>query len=487
MYLRRTALVTTVLAAAIGGFHQRAAVYAHKPLWPLDGCDYAAASLGALALAAAALGGVGGGGILLPIYILVLDFNVKQAVALANATILGGAVANVMYAMARRHPYADRPSTNWTLIILFEPLVIFGSVLGSFGNKLLPDAVLQTILVVLYSSLSYTTTRKAVAQVHEEGGWGFLFKGQPPDEPTAANKEGEEVKALSSQQERSGLLGGGRPRGQSFRPVHNSTMASGYGAMMTPYDSGGYSSSEEAKMPSPPMVVKRRVVQRIKARERSVRLWMPALMTLCFAGMAALRIGQKAVPCGSPWYWALTFGLLPWVLPFFLVARRYVLRDFRRKRRFGYPPAPGDVRWDRRNTFRWPLICSAAGVMSGMLGSSGGMIKAPLLLELHQPPTVVSSTVATMILFTSASSTLTLTVFGLMPIDYGLLLLAFGFLITFVTDWAAGRLLGRRRKQSLAMLSISTVITISTVTMALQAGVRIARDPGSAVEFGSLC
>jgi hypothetical protein len=37
------------------------------------------------------------------------------------------------------------------------------------------------------------------------------------------------------------------------------------------------------------------------------------------------------------------------------------------------------------------------------------------------------------------------------------------------------------------MLNISTVIAISTVTMALQAGVRIARDPGSAVEFGSLC
>lgn len=475
--------------AAIGGLHQSPAIYAHKPLWPLDGRDYAAASLGALALAAAALGGVGGGGILLPIYILVLDFRVKQAVALANATILGGAVANVLFATARRHPYADRPSINWTLIVLFEPLVIFGTVLGSFGNKLLPEALLMTILVLLYGSLSYTTTRKAVAQVHEEGGWGFLFKSQPPD-PTAAD---EEVKELS-EGERSGFMGG-RPRGQSYPPAQDSTTASGgggssYGAILGSCDSGyyaGYSSSEEGKLPSPPMVVKRRVVQRIKETERSVSWWKPALMTLCFLGMAALRIGQRAVRCGSAWYWVLTLGLNPWVLSFFLIARRYVLRDFRRKRRFGYPPAPGDVRWDRRNTFRWPLICSTAGVMSGMLGSSGGTVKASLLLELQQPPTVVASTVAQMILFTSASSTLTLTVFGLTPLDYGLLLLLFGFLITLVTDGAAARLLGRRRKQSLAMLSISTVITISTVTMALQVGVRIARDPSSALEFGALC
>jgi uncharacterized membrane protein YfcA len=210
-------------------------------------------------------------------------------------------------------------------------------------------------------------------------------------------------------------------------------------------------------------------------------------MTLCFAGMATLRIGQKMVPCGAPMYWVLTLGLIPWVLPFFLVARRYVLLDFRRKRRFGFPPAPGDVRWNRRNTLRWPLICSAAGVMSGMLGSSGGTIKAPLLLELGTPPTVVSATTAQMIVFTSATSTLTLTIFGLLPFDYGAVLFCFGFCITTVTDWAAARLLGRRRKQSLAMLSIATVITISTVTMALQAGVRIGRDPRGELEFGSLC
>ncbi len=210
-------------------------------------------------------------------------------------------------------------------------------------------------------------------------------------------------------------------------------------------------------------------------------------MTMVFVGMAALRIGQREVKCGSAVYWVLTLGLIPWVLPFFLVARRYVLRDFRRKRRFGYPPAPGDVRWDRRNTIRWPLICSMAGVMSGMLGSSGGTIKAPLLLELGTPPTVTSATVAMMILFTSATSTLTLTVFGLLPSDYGAVLFGFGLCITIVTDWTAGRLLGRRRKQSLAMLSIAAVITISTFTMALQAGVRIGHDPSSALEFGTLC
>jgi uncharacterized membrane protein YfcA len=229
------------------------------------------------------------------------------------------------------------------------------------------------------------------------------------------------------------------------------------------------------------------MVRRLKRQERFVQWWKPAAMTFCFVGMAVLLIGQKAVRCGSTAYWMLTLGLLPWVLPFFLLARRHVIQDFKTKRRAGFPFPPGDVKWTRCNTIRWPLICSLAGVMSGMMGSSGGTIKAPLLLELGTPPTVVSGTVAQMIQFTSASSSLALSVFGFMPKDYGPLLFVYGGVITFATDWAALRLLGRRRKQSVAMLSIALIITLSTFTMGLQAGVRLREDPAAAKAFGRLC
>ena len=164
--------------------------------------------------------------------------------------------------------------------------------------------------------------------------------------------------------------------------------------------------------------------------------WKPAAMTLCFAGIASWRIGQKAVRCSSTAYWIRRLGLIPWVLPFFLLARRHIIHDFEIKKRAGVPFPPGDVKWNRWNSVRWPLICSLAGVMSGMLGSSGGTIKAPLLLELGTPPTGVSATVAQMVMFPSASSSLALLVLGFMPMDYGLLLFAYGGLITCVTEEA---------------------------------------------------
>lgn len=44
----------------------------HKPLWPLSGWDVAGIGASALALLLAASGGIGGGGILVPVYLMIL-------------------------------------------------------------------------------------------------------------------------------------------------------------------------------------------------------------------------------------------------------------------------------------------------------------------------------------------------------------------------------------------------------------------------------
>jgi uncharacterized membrane protein YfcA len=48
-----------------------------------------------MTLLIAAGGGVGGDGLLVPLYILCFQFTTQDAVALSNVTIAGGAVANM--------------------------------------------------------------------------------------------------------------------------------------------------------------------------------------------------------------------------------------------------------------------------------------------------------------------------------------------------------------------------------------------------------
>jgi hypothetical protein len=60
-----------------------------------------------MAFLSAALGsgcGVGGGGLLVPLYILVVGLGPKHAIPLSKATIFGGAIATFLVNSQRKHP-----------------------------------------------------------------------------------------------------------------------------------------------------------------------------------------------------------------------------------------------------------------------------------------------------------------------------------------------------------------------------------------------
>ena len=65
----------------------------------------------------------------MPIYILVNGFSPKQAIPLSNVTVFGGAIANTILNVSKRHPETDRPLVDWDLILVMEPLTIAGYVL----------------------------------------------------------------------------------------------------------------------------------------------------------------------------------------------------------------------------------------------------------------------------------------------------------------------------------------------------------------------
>ena len=100
----------------------------HKALFPLSNSDYWGMISISLGLMIAASGGIGGGGIVVPLLILVLGFQPKHAVALSNFTILGSSLTNMVLNVMKTHPVADRPLVDWDLILVMEPLTMAGAV-----------------------------------------------------------------------------------------------------------------------------------------------------------------------------------------------------------------------------------------------------------------------------------------------------------------------------------------------------------------------
>jgi hypothetical protein len=100
----------------------------HKDLFPMNENDIYGSLIMVVALFIAAASGIGGGGVLLPLFMIVFGFKPKAAIALSNFCILGNSVINIIVFAQRRHPLADRPLVDWDLLLIFEPLTIAGAV-----------------------------------------------------------------------------------------------------------------------------------------------------------------------------------------------------------------------------------------------------------------------------------------------------------------------------------------------------------------------
>eukprot|EP00435_Cladocopium_sp_Y103_P032780 s324_g8.t1 len=188
----------------------------HKEPFPLDwrhdGLTILLASLG---LVVAASGGIGGGGILVPLFMLALEFKPKHAIALSNFTILGGAIANTLANIRRKHPHREGPIIDWDLILAMEPLTIFGAVFGSLLSKILPNFVLTTMLVIILAMIGQRTLTKGWSMFREESRTLHRAGMELEMSPRATLAEPEDIQdymAFQSDSESAGAGPAGRGR-----------------------------------------------------------------------------------------------------------------------------------------------------------------------------------------------------------------------------------------------------------------------------------
>jgi len=427
----------------------------HKAAFPLDwhhdGLSFLLASVG---LIIAASGGIGGGGILVPLFILVLGFRPKHAIALSNFTILGGSIANTVVNVPKRHPRLKKGLIDWDLILIMEPLTIFGAVFGSLLSKVLPNVVLTVSLSILLGFMGQRTLFKGIRMWRDES--RLMAVNREPSvemlgidgEPTASRKPALEAEAVDE---------------DSYLELHSDGDFE-----------GGFDRSEPSSG------------SRNASGQRHVGRKVAALI-LCLAGTCALTIlkgggslrSPFGFPCGSVGYWLLYFVSVPWVLAFAFYFRHLLLAEFEEKMRKGHTFEEGEVKWDRRNTIKYPILCTLAGLMAGLFGVGGGIVKGPLMLEMGIIPAVASASAAAMILFTSAAASTSFLLFGLLHTVYGAIFFTLGLICTAAGQCIVGHFLKGNQRQSPIVLSIGLVIVLSSLFVAINTAVSSAGVPAS--------
>jgi uncharacterized membrane protein YfcA len=445
----------------------------------------------ALGILLAAGGGIGGGGILVPVYVLVGSFAAKEAVPLSNVTILGGSIANCFFNFMKKHPYyekppygqerVDRPRIDFDIVNVMEPMTIAGSVLGSLINKLLPGWLLTIMLMVVLGLITIKTILSGRKKWIKEGQYFENHENavqqlkainggkQPTDEQIGEKMdELEEAKNITA-----GVAAATKP--DSYDPLdagfEKHYKEQGESAKLVAMNNtGGYTGPTEGDNSNAAMI------ERMKEEEKvSFPRFKLVLLFFCWVGVNCLDLfrgggsftGPFDVECGDLKYWILTFMYVPFTCIIAGYVACYLMADTKKKDEIGYPWVEGDVRWTPKSSFLYPLICSTAGLFAGMFGVGGGIVKGPLMNEMGVLPEVTQATAAFMIFFTASSATVSYALYGLIIWSYAIAFFFLGMVFTAIGQVVVFKIVEKTGRSSIIVFVIGAILGVSTVLLAV--------------------
>lgn len=447
----------------------RATYSRHMPDW----VDGVVAAIFFAVAALAATGGIGGGGIFVPVLALALKFPAPTCIGLSQSLIFGASLGAFLMNAPSRHPTApDRPLIDLGLAAFLAPTEMAGAQVGMLLNHAVPTPIILLVMTILLSAITVTTLRKGWSQfeaerrartgadavergrlIKSDGPWRPQPREPPP--PTPPPAEGASTG-----------LGG--------------MLASALAASLTPAPAwtgdGGRVATDVGLLAG---------------------VWAGLMVLLLIRGGKGLRSLLGFEPCGRE-YWALTaLGVSALLLLSVLAGRRLVARSRQTppdsESGEAHHPVMGDVSWQPHVAAAALTRTLLAGVIAGLMGVGGGIVLGPMMLQLGMLPEVSSATTGTMVLLTSSCAAAGFVLSGVAPLDYSVSLGSVTMLGGYLGKRGFSHLVRKHGCASLivlllgGMIGVSMLAVAATVILDLWRKLRAGAALGDILAFHSLC
>lgn len=141
----------------------------HKEVFPMELKEFFGVVVVFLVACLAVASGIGGGGLFVPILILLFDMSPKEAIALSNGMIFFNSATKWLLTIKEKHPrFPHRPQIDYNIAIIFNPMILFGAYIGVIINTMLPDLIILITLVITIILASYVSLVKGLAVYRKE-------------------------------------------------------------------------------------------------------------------------------------------------------------------------------------------------------------------------------------------------------------------------------------------------------------------------------
>ena len=136
----------------------------HKELTPMVANDFISPLILMIGIGISNMAGVGGGGITMPVLLVILGFLPSEAVPISNFMIFLGCVTRLIVNFKDKHPiYKHKPAIHFDYMIILLPMALIGTLLGVFINLIFPDLLINIFMVLILCFVSYKSTKKGIS------------------------------------------------------------------------------------------------------------------------------------------------------------------------------------------------------------------------------------------------------------------------------------------------------------------------------------
>ncbi len=391
--------------------NEETGVCVHKDLLPYHWADLFLSFSLVLFSIFSTIVGVGGGGVLLPLFLLAGNFGIYYAIPLTVITIAGNSLARVLVLFNKKHPkYVNRYLINYSNISLIVPFDGATAFIGFILNTVSPPWLILVNIILILGYIIYKILKKGFQQ-------------------TVINTDGDYIYI----------------DGISY-PISRQTVEVDNIEIEPESDIGDNS--------------KKRIIY-----------WI-YLIFIFFFILAFSLIRNLFKKC-SPFYWSFYSIQLIILIAIGFLCGYYHISHQKNNQEQIYDGKQNNqdvediINWTKKQVSLFAFCSSLTGVISTYIGIGGGMLINPFLLYMGFSPEVSSATVSVTTFFSSLFSTFQYIGTDRILVYYSIYFFSLAFISSLIGIKISNVIIKKFKQRWMIFILLAFFIAISIVSLVM--------------------
>ena len=394
------------------------------------------------------IGGVGGGGLLIPLYMLFGGFLLEESIPLTIFTILGDTLVRIYFLYNKKHPLNKKID-----LIYFNPLLLitlfdantsfFGVILSNYFPSLITIISLISILgITFYKSIikAISTYQKEIDYLNNPNSELTLIMIDGIGEYFNLNKIKNENLNIESEYVNIRSM-------NEYEIIDEDVVIDGIELRNDLENNSVHFIGDTKKQ----------------------KYYNTFLMFLNTGIIAVFSFTRKYFNVCNYLYWIHSFGqfIICILLGYYNI--NYLLEDYKNKKNNNYIFIDGDIHWNKKVVRKFILIGTITGFVSTYIGIGGGMLTTPIMIQVGMLPEVVVATSSISTLFSCIISSLNYLASNKLDIIYGSAFALCSGIGSVGGIYGSNYILSKFKKQSPIIFIVSLIIFLSIILLTVNA------------------